>query len=373
FKGTIAKNESGESERLVKEVLLPYRISGAPTLFHTAKKSTILVKDSLSIYLFSQDGWIQWKDSVQSPLIGKTYSGDLNKDGTPDYIFASREKLYAVSGKDGRNLPGFPVKAPQNIAFHTVSLIDYDNNRNYRILTSDQFGNVYMYDGQGKNLEGWTPRKLTRRLIAEPRHVRVMGKDLIIAVQEDGKINVMNRRGEYYPGFPVNIKESLVADYFIRIGPDFSGSAIIGLTKSGQFWSINLKGETKVKKQIYRPASRVEFSLVNDQKKSSFVLIRQALGKTEILDEEERLILEREGAYNAKEVVSYYNYGAGHQYFIITDLNNYQSVVYNGLGKQLNNKPVDSTYPPALKENEPKDKFLLFSVSDRKFSVKGYR
>src|SRR5690606_12694371 len=106
--------------------------------------------------------------------------------------FATDKSLYIIDRK-GEYIPGYPLALGYTV--DQVNVIDYDKSKNYRFLLSDNVGNIFMYDKNGKNLEGWGPRSMDYQLACPPDHMRVRAKDIIFALEENGVLKAMTRRG----------------------------------------------------------------------------------------------------------------------------------------------------------------------------------
>ncbi len=61
---------------------------------------------------------------------------------------------------------------------------------------------MYLTDKDLKPLPGWSPKNFEKPLVQAPLHRRIDGKDVIIAIRKDGKLFVLNRKGDNYAGFP---------------------------------------------------------------------------------------------------------------------------------------------------------------------------
>src|SRR5690606_36538884 len=138
------------------------------------------------------------KDSIDGQIVGDVTQIDFYKDGNLKLLFSTDKSLYVID-RDGEDIPGFPLTPGYRI--DQVNVIDYNKSKDYRFLLADDSGNIYMYDKNGDNLEGWTPRSMDYRLTIPPSHMRVRARDVIFALEERGVLKSMTRRGGLYPGF----------------------------------------------------------------------------------------------------------------------------------------------------------------------------
>ena len=75
------------------------------------------------------------------------------------------------------------------------SIFDYENNRNYRFLLS-QDNLIEMYDSRGKIVSGFNPDELNADILNPPVHIRIKGKDYILLQLKNGELKILNRRGK---------------------------------------------------------------------------------------------------------------------------------------------------------------------------------
>ena len=107
----------------------------------------------------------------------------MYKNQKLQYLFATKNKVYCIDrkGNDVENYP-YSVKHGEG-EINTLSVIDYDGSKNYRVLVSKTDGTVVLYDITGADLEGWNPKKFDTKLSQPGKHVRVRGKDFILIAE----------------------------------------------------------------------------------------------------------------------------------------------------------------------------------------------
>ncbi|MCH8317821.1 MAG: SpoIIE family protein phosphatase [Bacteroidetes bacterium] len=122
---------------------------------HYDNSLEIFVQDSHNqIYLLSKSGKILWKKSLGEPIVSDVFQVDLYKNAKLQYLFATPGKIYAFDRK-GNIVKNYPTQLVEKGL--SLQVIDYDNSKNYRFLVSDDNGNIYMYNKEGLNLQGWNP------------------------------------------------------------------------------------------------------------------------------------------------------------------------------------------------------------------------
>jgi MYXO-CTERM domain-containing protein len=97
-------------------------------------------------------------------LMGSPAIGDLNKDGTPDIVVGSNEdyanlgRLYAIDGKTGQFLPGWPLSVVSNHILPVVgkgvpcapAMADVDGDGVPEVMVSGIGSVLHVYDAKGK-------------------------------------------------------------------------------------------------------------------------------------------------------------------------------------------------------------------------------
>ena len=162
---------------------------------HRTKEKDILVQDYKNkIYLFSNQGKLYWKKIIDGNIIGKVEQVDLFKNGRLQIAFRTSNRLYILD-RNGENVKPFPIKIPNSKNLTPLSVFDYDKNRNYRFLLT-QDNNILMYDKNAKKVNGFKFKKTKSSIINSPKHIRFGSKDYIIIQEENGNLKILNRQGK---------------------------------------------------------------------------------------------------------------------------------------------------------------------------------
>ncbi len=240
---------------------------------HETKKKEIFVQDeNHHVVLLSNQGKVLWDVDVKSPIIGDVHQVDIYKNSKLQYLFTTQEKVYCLDRR-GRNVLNFPFSV-NNDKIKSMALIDYDDSKKYRILVSTNQQELRMYDIEGNNLKGWNPQKIDGELVVPPLHMRVKGKDVIFALQQNGEVYLWNRRGKSINKFPKKIGEKINAPIFTAKGKTINSSTFSFTTVSGKIQKYNLKGNRLFTKQM---ASSEEESLymILSPNKEEYALVKQ--------------------------------------------------------------------------------------------------
>lgn len=162
---------------------------------HRKKGMDIVVQDQDNIlYLFSNTGKLFWEKKLSGPIIGKVHQVDLYKNNRWQLAFRTADRL-TILDRNGKLVKPFNIKLPKSSNPLPLAVFDYDNNRNYRFLIS-QDRNLYMYDNRGKKMNGFTLKKVNDNIIGSPKHIRLQSKDYIVIPLENNTLKIVSRTGK---------------------------------------------------------------------------------------------------------------------------------------------------------------------------------
>lgn len=340
---------------------------------HINNKREVLLQDKMNyLYLIDESGKTLWRDSVGDAIQGVVAQIDYYNNGKLQYYFITGNALHIID-RLGNYVEGFPVEVPSELGLYQTSVVDYDKSKRYRFLVADKEGNIYMFDKQGKNLNGWQPRRLSNRLATAPFHIRVRGRDCIVGIQEDGVVNMMNRRGQMYPGFPLDLKDKINNPLFIDVGTGFSKSYFTTVTNSGQLVRINLEGAIIERKQLLRPTKDARFKLVIDALNRNYVIGRQEQNRVSMLDRNGKVIFEKDYVASGDMRMQYYDFSRGQQVFALTDKDQEFTYLYDIEGKLINYQPIESGFDIGLLYFESQKNFRVYKNYENNFSILDYK
>ncbi|MBZ9731414.1 hypothetical protein LB467_17135 [Salegentibacter sp. JZCK2] len=204
FQSQTSQTQNTKTEEILS-VNLEAELLNEPVLVknHLNNQMDIAVQDiNNTLYLISNKGTIFWKKKLSGPILGEIHQVDLFKNGRFQLAFATPYSI-EVLDRNGNTVKPFPLKFKDEIT-QPLSLFDYDNNRKYRFLIT-QNDEVFMYDKNGKSVRGFDFRKTNSPILKAPRHLRIQNKDYIVFPEESGKLNILSRQGEHR----VSVKESI--------------------------------------------------------------------------------------------------------------------------------------------------------------------
>ncbi len=222
------------------ETQLDTTFSGQPFLVsdHKTKGLDIFIQDDANkIYLISSTGTIFWKKQLSEKIIGEVKQVDALKNGKLQLCFNTSSSIYIID-RNGNDYAPFPIKLPAK-ATNSISIFDYDNNRDYRFLIACNDKKVYNYGINGKKTEGWKIISTTEEVHVSVQRTVVADKDYVIMADHSGKIYVTDRQGN----IRLNLKEKLnapVDQMIVESGKDLSRTRIVSADSIGNISRLSL-------------------------------------------------------------------------------------------------------------------------------------
>lgn len=347
---------------MVKQEMNNRIIHGATVVrTHLSKDIEITVQDSSNNFtLLSKDFKVLWGVPVGSKIVSEVWQVDYFNNGKLQYFFATKDKIHLID-RLGRYVDGFPVQIDLANLEH-ARVVDYDMSKRYRYLLTDVKGDIYLRGKHGEPLEGWSPKAISGRLMNAARHYRILGHDYIVAIQQNGVVHVMNRRGEYIKGFPAitNIKPG--GDFFVSIGNTLSSTYLNLVSADGLKIEIDWSGQVTKRDVLLKQTTDSQFQIVKSNAGSSFVILRIDAGKIALLDRNGNKIFDVDNPGSFQWQLTYLENRVRDQFYCLYDEQQNFSYVYNKEGKLMTAQPLESTQPPTLYFDEKKKELIVYNV-----------
>ncbi len=332
---------------------------------HVDRSLEVLVQDAANrLYLMGSNGKVLWRKWLEKPVAGEVHQVDYLKNNKLQYLFATERNLYLLD-RNGNPVGNFPVRVPAPAALQTVTVFDYDNTLDYRFLVQDLVGNLFLYDKTGKLLEGWNPLRLGYRLAGPVRHLRIRDKDYLIALQLDGKVHALSRKGKPYDGFPLALPHS-TNPLYVEPGTGAASTYLTALSNAGEIVRFNLAGEITERQQLYRPGKNTRFRLLIDRARGgSWLMVRQDEQTLSVLDRKGETLFTRETEPGGKYQVQYYDFGAGLRLVALADLDQNQLQLFDLAGNRVGDRELPTDFAAPLFYADRSDKLLVYTGQGR--------
>ena len=328
---------------------------------HISKGYYVLLQDALyQLYLLDPEGKLLWKKTLEGPIRTDVFEIDFYKNNKTQYLFATDSQLYLLDYY-GRRVSRYPHPLPQSVH---LQVVDYNHNKQFRCLLATAQGNIYLKDKQYQPLPAWNPKALGHAFANTPFHIRVQAKDYLLALQTNGVLQAFNRKGQSYPGFPIDLKASVHNPLLVRKGN--TDTALVVLTDMGQHICLNLAGQVQETRQLDRTEGTAHFiACPNRVFDDRYVFVRQETDKVAVIDEALNLIFEL--PYQAPRLlVQYYDFGEGLQFYAFTNPDKQCTYLYDRTGQQLEDTPWPSGHEVSLIFSEEKHQLEVYSCAEAK-------
>lgn len=160
---------------------------------HRNNKYEIVVQDQDNyLYLISTEGKVLWKKQLEGKIRGKIHQVDLYKNGKLQLAFCTNNQ-FLILDRNGEEVAPFN-KNFEGGNLNPLAVFDYENTRNYRFVVT-QGGKIFMYNGQGKIVDGFTYTEAAGDIIAAPKHFRMNQKDYLAFQLDNGQLKIRHRAG----------------------------------------------------------------------------------------------------------------------------------------------------------------------------------
>ena len=378
---TRATNSSPSSsfsaiEQYEKEVQRSFSsplISKPLLVYNTYSKDfDILVQEqsNFSLHSLAQNGTSLWTIPLPDPIISPIYLLDYFKNKQMNYLFATSPSIYILDRK-GETLPGFPVQLPTSDPILYLNLLDYSQNKNYRLFVSDLNGQAYVLDKKGTPLAGWNPKTL-HRLSEKPLHVRVSNRDCMVLFEETGIIHMYRRKGESYPQFPLRIGDGFSGTVFIKKGASLSRSHFISLNTTGELIRASFTGKIEEQRPIYPHLKEATYELVASVGNKSYLHIVSNKEKIIVLNPKGELLFERPAFSSGTPDAQYFDLGTN-SVIALHDKPQAKLYLYDLNGKEALPSPLATSDRISLTYSSQRNLFTLYLTQDKQYLKLRYK
>lgn len=322
----------------------------------------LLVQDQNNVlHLINSAGQEVYSEQLTGPIVSDAFQIDYYKNGKLQLLVATADRIYGID-RLGTPLPGYPFGA-NGEKITNLNLVDYSNSKDYRFFISTEEGNLFLIDKTGEKLEGWNPNRIGAKTIGAPAHYRVPGKgDFMVALIENGALQLFNRRGESQAGSSVKLGDSFNSGLIYWRDPKSRSSQLVGITTNGEVIHTDFNGEIAYRNQLVKDDRDSEFLLIPDQKQNDFVFISRQYNEVSVLDRSEKLLFSTRVS-DENLIYQYFDFGSDRQLFAITDLNQGFCYLYDLSGNLQTTMPLESTGTIQITYQSSLGQYLIRTVS----------
>ncbi|MCB0431259.1 MAG: hypothetical protein H6585_00940 [Flavobacteriales bacterium] len=201
----------------------------------------VIVQDVQNqLYLINARGEILWKKSLPERILGEVEQVDRFRNGKLQMMFNTRTQIFQID-RNGKDVKPFPMTL--NVPASTgISVFDYDNKRDYRILIPGETGTLSNIDIEGKLTKGWDFQNAGNTFNHPADHFTLGRKDFITIIDAEGKVFFLNRKGEPRFTLPNETRVSVRNPLFYDAGQ----KCMISTDSTGNVIRIRDDGSTEI-------------------------------------------------------------------------------------------------------------------------------
>lgn len=264
------KQESGT----IWESQLDTTVSSKPYIVinHLTNAKEIVVQDDANkLYLISNTGKIIWTKQLIEKIRSEVIQVDAFKNNKLQLLFNTRNAIYLID-RNGKEMKGFPLKL-ESPATNAISVVDYEKNRDYRIFVSCENKKIRCFKLNTEEVKAFKFSKTDHKVYLPIQYVITDNKDVLCAVDEKGKIYLLNRQGEEY----INTKEKMpegIRSFYIEPRKDFSKSTVLATDESGNIIKIDFSGTREIiKMDDFDSAPYFDYKDINNDTIKEYIFL----------------------------------------------------------------------------------------------------
>lgn len=160
---------------------------------YTGENEIFIQLENFETMLLDDRGNILWKKKIDDKIRSEVVQIDVYKNNKLQMLFNTNEELYLMD-RNGDQVEDFPVKIRPMIS-NNFKLLDYDNNKDYRILIASANKKVYNYNALGELVTGFDFGPANDLVNQDVFYFNLKGLDYIVITDKSGKVYVTERRG----------------------------------------------------------------------------------------------------------------------------------------------------------------------------------
>ena len=243
-------------------------------LNHITKENEIVIQDNeKNLYLINAKGTVLWKKKLNEKISSKVYTVDIFKNNKYQLLFSSLNYLHLID-RNGNYVQGYPVKLPDE-STSELSLIDYDNDKDYRLFIACKNKTIYNYSIFGVKQDKFVSVKTEGEINLPIQYVKVGLSDYLVAIDKGGKIYTFSRKGEGRIGLKNKTIENCSAFYVDATNNINSTYLIYVDDKNSLLNKISFSDKKVVEKlNVNIDSASVTFSQADENKTTGVILTK---------------------------------------------------------------------------------------------------
>ncbi len=369
--GPLESVQEDTSKELLTRVELGVDIFKGPfhVINHNDKNSEFVIfKQDSTMDLLKANGKVLWSVELDGLPISDVEQIDLYRNGKLQYLFATAKKVYCID-RTGKNVENYPYTLPNKNKIETVSVIDYDGSRKYRVVATDTTGGIFVFNVEGENLKGWQPNQLKSKVGNPVSHIRVRGKDFIVALEKKGVLNLFNRRGKMIDDFPIPLSGMCSLNPVIaEVNSSLRSSYMHILTDAGEYYKVNFDGQIKSNELVKKPDPGTKILLLPGEKEPVIAVLSSQ--KVRVLNIKMEMLYEvkESGVTGIQTVATKWG-----QVLVFKKAGSGEFVLYDSKGTKLLKESIPGSGQVSVLYSTKTQIFTVYSVTADKLNITAFQ
>jgi hypothetical protein len=324
------------------ESLLDTTFSFKPQLVenHYTKQNEIFLQDNgNTIYLINKAGRVLWRQKITEPINSKIYQVDYFKNGKLQLLFSSQNYIHLID-RNGNYVERYPVRL-RDKATTGMSLFDYDENREYRILVPCADHKIYAYGIDGTLINGWQFEGSDYDVIQPVEHFRIGDKDFIVFGDKFG-VYILDRRGNTRVTTDKMIAKSKQNTFYIDNRGNLDNSRIVTTDTAGNVVSIYFNGSTSTASPGNFSSSHFfDFKDVDADGIKDYIFVDNNM--LQVYNQDNSEIFNFHFPDNIKDPPIYFNFSSSDRKIGIVDATEKKIYLFNNNGQLYKGFPLEGS------------------------------
>ncbi len=238
---------------------------------HLTKENEVVVQDDKNVlHLINAKGKLLWKKEISEKIISEIFMVDAFKNNKYQLLFNTENYIHLID-RNGVYVKGYPVKLAAK-ATSPLCLLDYADNKDYRLFIGCKNNFIYNYTIQGTLNEGFKNFKTEAEVKLPVQYIKVGGSDYLITVDIDGRIYTFSRKGDPR----IKLKNRTIANcksFYVDAMLNLNSTNLFYLDdKSGAINKISLTDKKEILNLNYvAESTRAKYTLVDDNREMDFI------------------------------------------------------------------------------------------------------
>jgi hypothetical protein len=349
----------GDEPQTVWQSHMDSTIAMKPVLVknHNTSEREILIQDAAhNLYLINTSGRVQWKKALDGAVMGEVVQIDFYRNNKLQYLFNTKERIYLID-RNGNSVDRYPVRLPSR-ASNSLSVFDYDNNRNYRIFIATEDKKIRLLDKRANSITGWTFSNTEGTVLQPVQHFRTNSKDYIVFADEY-RAYILDRKGNQRVKPDKRFLVNGMSQFYLK-GIDSPTSELITSSTSGEIVAIRLpSGVTRLVPVGDPVAENHAFACfeINQTPRYVFLTGKDLL----VLDPKGRKVFHREFDETLNPSIDLYQFSSNNMKLGVVEKNGGQIFLLNADGTNYKGFPLkgNSRYSIGFLKNSSRQFNLL--------------